>query len=82
MDVKACEGCKKLNLEEPLLGVAETRAIRPGAMSAQPTDPLIGFRVVVTNRPVPFEEYWLRLPVMMLCKTCAEKKVAELLADL
>jgi hypothetical protein len=82
MDVKACEICKKLNTEEPLLGVIETRAPRPGAMSANPTDPLISFRVVVTNRAVPFEEDWLRLHTMMLCKTCSEKRVGELLAEL
>ena len=82
MDVKACEICKKLNTEEPLLGVIETRAPRPGAMSANPTDPLISFRVVVTNRAVPFEEDWLRLHTMMLCKTCSEKRVDELLAEL
>jgi hypothetical protein len=82
MDVKACEICKQLNTEEPLLGVIETRAPRPGAMSANPTDPLISFRVVVTNRAVPFEEDWLRIHTMMLCKTCSEKRVEELLAEL
>jgi hypothetical protein len=79
MDTKPCESCNKLNIDEPLLGVIETRAVRPGAMSAQPTDPLISFRVVVTNRPAPFEDDWLHLTIVILCKACTKKKVAELL---
>jgi hypothetical protein len=82
MDVNACDSCKKLSIEEPLLGVIETRAVRPGAMSSQPTDPLLGFRVVVLNRPVPFEEDWLHLSITMFCKVCIQRKVAELLASM
>ena len=82
MDMNVCEGCKKLNIEEPMLGVVETRAVRPGAMSPQPTDPLLGFRVVVLDRPVRFEEDWLHLSVTMFCRICIQRKVAELLASM
>jgi hypothetical protein len=80
MDVKTCDGCKKPNLDELLLLVMEWRGPSLGATSLKlrPTDPLIGFRVAMSNAHVPLGPR----SSILLCKSCAEKKMVELVADI
>ena len=81
MDVKACDVCKKTNIDTELFAFREFRMgdpQNPGAMPA-PDAAIIGFAMrQFRPRCISSQEYF-EMPDQLVCKSCGEKKI---LADL
>ena len=78
MDVKACDNCKRMNLDIDLYTLMVQREAQEGIHPTK-TDPIIGFRF--SSRPQRFDEVCFDDRVaQLLCKPCAEKKIADMLS--
>lgn len=80
MIVKACEQCKALNTERKILQVLEIRAAKSRELVPQPTDPLVGVRILSLDavNDLTYSGQIIR----ELCGDCATRAVTSAMNEL